>query len=94
MKTEASKAKAKTKQYIGFGLVTPWILEPNQSSRVGQNTSMIKGVPDPARYKNDADKTAKIEDSSATLFLNQRLRSNINNMPSTAPIMILGSLTE
>lgn len=49
VKIEARSAKAKTKQYIGLGLVTPWIFEPSQSSRVGQKTIMISGVPLPAR---------------------------------------------
>lgn len=91
---EASRAKAKTKQYIGLGLVTPWILDPNHNNKVGQNTNIINGVPDPARYKNEADKTARIEANNATLFLNQRLSSKISNPPSMVPIMILGSLTE
>lgn len=92
VKIEARRAKAKTKQYIGLGLVTPWILEPSQRSRVGQKTIIIKGVPLLARYRNEADKTARIEANNATLVLNQRLRSKIKRPPSIAPMMILGSL--
>lgn len=94
MKIEASRAKANKKQYAGLGLVTPWILEPSHKSSVGQKTSMISGVPEPAKKRNDAERTARIEARRATLVLNQRFRSKMSKRPSTSPMTMLGSLTE
>lgn len=74
------------------GKVLPWILEPSQSKTVGQKTSIISGVPEPARYKNGAESTVRIEAIKATLFLNQRFKSKIKNNPSKMPIIILGNL--
>lgn len=82
------------KQYNGLGLVTPWIFEPSQSNSVGQKANIMSGVPEPAKNKNVADKTARIEARRATLFLNQRLSSKIRRIPNNTPMMILGSLTE
>ena len=72
----------------------PLILEPSQRSNVGQKTSMINGVPFPARNKNGADKTVKIEAIMATLFLNQRLSKRISRTPRNRAIIMLGSLIE
>lgn len=68
------------------------ILEPSQSSRVGQKTNIIRGVPEPVRYRNGADKTARMEVIIATLFLNQRFRRRIKRKPRKKPKMMLGSL--
>lgn len=67
-------------------------MDPNHKSKVGQNTSIIRGVPEPAKYKNEDDKTAKMEAKIATLFLNQRLSNKMSNTPSSTPIIMLGSL--
>lgn len=81
-------------EYIGFGRLSPWILDPNQSSKVGQNTNMIRGVPEPAKNRNGVESTTKHEASSETLFLNHRFSSKIKRIPSSNPIIILGSLIE
>ena len=70
----------------------PLILEPSQSSNVGQKTNMISGVPLPARKRNGADKTVSTEAIIATLFLNQRFKSKIKSTPSNKPMIMLGSL--
>lgn len=75
-------------------MVTPWILEPSQSKSVGQKTSIISGVPEPAKKRKEADSIARIEASRATLVLNQRLSNRISNRPSINPMTMLGSLTE
>lgn len=68
VKTEINIAIVKAKQYNGFGLFSPWILEPSQRSRVGQRTSIIKGVPEPAKNKNGVDNITKQEASKDTLL--------------------------
>ena len=89
----ASKsAKAKAKHHKGFGVFSPWILLPSHNKRVGQNTSMMSGVPEPARYKNGVDSTVNIEARSATLDLNQRFKRRIKRSPSPNPMIIEGSL--
>ena len=92
VKIEQSIASANIKLYIGLGRFSPWIFEPSQSSNVGQNTSIIKGVPEPARNRNGVDRIIKQDASKDTLFLNQRFRSRINRNPNTNPAKILGSL--
>ena len=67
-------------------------MEPSQSKSVGQNTSIINGVPEPAKYKNGVDRTIKNDARSDTLFLNQRFKRRINRKPRSRPMMILGSL--
>ena len=83
-----------TKQYIGFGLFSPCILDPSHNSNVGQNTNMINGVPEPAKNKKGVDNTIKQEASNDTLLLNQRLSRSINNKPRNKPIIILGNFIE
>lgn len=73
-------------------MVFPLILEPSQRSKVGQKTSIISGMPEPARYRNGAESTTRIEAMIATLFLNQRFSSKIINTPRARLITILGSL--
>lgn len=77
-----------------MGLVTPWIFDPNQSNRVGQKTSIIRGVPEPAKYRKEAESTARMEASKATLVLNQRFSRRISNTPKQTPMIMLGSFTE
>ena len=91
VKIDNSIANAKAKQYIGLGRFSPWIFDPNQSKSVGQNTSMISGVPDPAKNKNGVDKTIRHDANKDTLLLNQRLSNNINKNPSSSPTKILGN---
>ena len=83
---------ANKNEYIGLGRFSPWIFEPSQRSSVGQNTSIIRGVPLPAKNKNGVDSTTRQDARSDTLFLNQRLRRSISKIPSTSPIIMLGSL--
>ena len=88
---DSKRKNAKIKQKIGLGAVFPWIFEPSQSKRVGQNTSMINGVPEPVRYKKLEDSMVKILAIIATLFLNQRFNRTISSIPSSKPIIMLGS---
>ena len=60
--------------------------------RLGQNTNIINGVPEPAKNKNGVDNIINVEASKDTLLLNHRLSSKINKKPSSSPIKILGSL--
>lgn len=92
VKIEKKRQIAKMKQYDGFGRFSPCIFEPSQSNKVGQNTNIISGVPEPAKNKNSVDKTIKHEVKSETLVLNQRLRSSIKKSPKQSPTKILGSL--
>lgn len=69
-------------------------MEPSHSNNVGQKTTMIRGVPEPAMNKNEAESTARMEARRATLLLNQRLSKRIRSKPRISPMMILGSLTE
>lgn len=91
VKMESNIAIANKKQYAGRGRFSPWILEPSHKSSVGQNTSIINGVPLPAKYKNGVDSTIKHDASSETLLLNHRLSSKINRKPSSRPITTLGN---
>ena len=91
VKMDSSIAMANKKQYAGRGRFSPWILEPSHKSSVGQNTSIISGVPLPAKYKNGVDSTIKHDASSETLLLNHRLSNKINKKPSNSPIIALGS---
>ena len=68
-------------------------MEPSHKSKVGQKTSIMSGVPEPAKNKNGVDKIIKQEASSETLFLNQRFKSKIKNNPKNNPITMLGNLT-
>ena len=70
----------------------PWILEPSQSKRVGHKTSIMRGAPEPVRYKNGAEKTEMTEANSATLDLNQRFNNRISKNPNRIPKIMLGSL--
>ena len=92
VKIESSNAIAKKNEYIGFGLFSPWILEPSQSSNVGQNKIIINGVPEPVKNKNGVDNTTKHDAKSETLFLNQRFRSKIKSKPKNRPTITLGNL--
>lgn len=84
---------AKRKLYSGFGRFSPWIFDPSHSSNVGQNTSIISGVPEPAKKRKGVDKIIKQDARSDTLLLNQRLSNRINSKPSNNPIRILGNFT-
>ena len=92
VKIESSIIIANKKQYIGLGLFSPWILEPSQSNSVGQNTSMISGVPLPAKNRNGVDSIIKHDARSDTLLLNHRFSRSINKKPKSNPMMMLGSL--
>ena len=91
VKIENSIATAKSNEYIGFGLFSPWIFDPSQSKSVGQNTIIMSGVPFPARNKNGVDKTTRQDARSDTLLLNQRLSRRISSKPRIRPTKILGS---
>lgn len=93
VKIESNNAIAKKNEYIGFGLFSPWILEPSQSSNVGQNRIIINGVPEPVKNRNGVDNTTKHDAKSETLFLNQRFKSRIKSRPKAKPTIILGSLS-
>ena len=92
VKIAVRSAIANKKQYDGFGLFSPCIFDPSQSSKVGQNTIMISGVPLPAKNKNGVESTTREDARSDTLFLNQRFKSNISSTPSNNPMIILGNL--
>ena len=92
VKMANNSAIAKSNEYIGLGRFSPWILEPSQSSKVGQKTIIISGVPEPAINKNGVDRTIKMEARSETLLLNQRFRSKINSSPKARPTSTLGNL--
>lgn len=92
VKIESSSDNAKAKQKIGSGRFSPWILEPSQSNNIGQNTSMISGVPVPISDKNNVDRVISIEASRDTLFLNQRFKIKIRRKPSNIPTIMFGNL--
>lgn len=70
----------------------PWIFEPSHRRKVGQNTSIISGVPELARYKNGMERIVNTDASRATFDLNQRFNKRISKKPKKVPIIILGSL--
>ena len=90
---ERSIAILKIKLYMGLGRFSPWILEPSHKSSVGQKTSIISGVPEPARKRNGVESITREEARRETLFLNQRFNNNISRKPKNRPMMMLGSLT-
>jgi len=91
VKIENSIAIANIKQYSGRGRFSPCIFDPNHNNKVGQNTTIINGVPDPAKNKKGVDSTIKHDASSETLLLNQRLSSSINRNPNSNPTITLGN---
>ena len=93
VKIERSIAIAKIKLYEGFGLFSPCILDPSHSNKVGQNTTIIRGVPDPAKNKKGVERMIKHDDKRETLLLNHRFKRRISINPNNNPTMILGSLT-
>lgn len=94
VKSDSSIIIAKAKQYSGLGRFSPWIFEPSQSKSVGQKTSIINGVPEPARKRKGVERVIKVEARSETLLLNHLFSSNINKNPNIKPIMMLGNLIE
>lgn len=92
VKIDNSIIMTNKKQYIGRGRFSPWILEPSQSNNVGQNTSIINGVPLPAKNRKGVDNIIKQDASSDTLLLNHRFSSSIKRKPKNNPIIILGNL--
>ena len=92
VKIARSNATANSSEYIGLGRFSPWILEPSQSSSVGQKTIMISGVPEPAKNRNGVDKIIKIEASKDTLLLNHRFKRSTRSKPKSSPTIMLGSL--
>jgi hypothetical protein len=92
VKMERRSTIANRNEYRGFGLFSPWIFEPSQRRSVGQNTSIIRGVPEPAKNRNGVERITKNDAMSDTLFLNQRLRRSTNKKPRSRPIRMLGSL--
>ena len=92
VKMDKSRDKANAKQKIGSGRFSPWILEPSQSKRTGQNTNMISGVPVPINDRKIVESVIKIDASKDTLFLNQRFRIKIKRKPSKIPMIMFGSL--
>lgn len=81
------------KLYIGLGRFSPWILDPSHNNSVGQNTSMISGVPLPARNRNGVERMMRQDANKDTLFLNHRFKSRISRKPSRSPTKMLGNLT-
>ena len=69
-------------------------MEPSQSSKVGQKTTIIRGVPLLTRKRKFEERTAIILAIMAVLFLNQRFKRRIRKRPRKPPIMILGIITE
>lgn len=94
VKIDNSIAIPKIKEYKGLGRFSPWIFEPSQRRSVGQKTSIISGVPEPAKKRNGVDNMIRHEASKDTLFLNQRFSNKMNRNPNTNPMIMLGSLTE
>ena len=92
VKIDNSIMIANKKQYIGRGLLSPWILDPSHKSSVGQNTSIISGVPLPAKNRNGVDNIIRHDAKSDTLLLNHRFSRSINKKPKSSPMMMLGSL--
>lgn len=92
VKIEKRSVKAKMKQNVAWGFFSPWIFEPSHNNNVGQKTTMMSGVPVPARWRNGIERTVIMLARSATLLLNQRFSNRIIKKPRAIATMMLGNL--